>query len=323
MDGKISIIIPVYNAEKTLERCITSLMGQTYENIEIILVNDGSQDHSLQICHHFAAQDNRIIVADKQNGGVSSARNAGLDIASGKFVMFCDSDDWAAPTWCSTMASKFQKDNLLMCQFLEWHDGDEIEEEVDNGTETIERRAFLKLYSEGIGSPTTKIYDFSVIAENNLRFPEELFLGEDLVFNALYICAIHGEIKYLQQKLYYYRLSDSISLSKSMPSCHQCEAFYGYLNNAMLTLGTHNEYLWRLLHTIVLRDYEKAFIKIAKTTDINVVQKYRKIKEGMNTKSFSMSCQDGNISNNLVYSYTFKKRIPFLLILYYYFKRIA
>ena len=94
MDELISIIVPVYNAEKTLRRCVRSLMGQTYRNLEIILVNDGSKDGSLGLCREFAGEDARIRVIDQPNGGVSSARNAGLDAATGKFVMFCDSDDW-------------------------------------------------------------------------------------------------------------------------------------------------------------------------------------------------------------------------------------
>ena len=83
MDKMISIIVPVYNAESTLDRCISALIEQTYQNIEIILVNDGSVDHSLEICRHYAAKDRRIRVIDKPNGGVSSARNAGLECAQG------------------------------------------------------------------------------------------------------------------------------------------------------------------------------------------------------------------------------------------------
>lgn len=96
MAGKklVSIIIPVYNMQKRLGRCIESLMRQSYRDIEILVVNDGSTDESLSICHRYAAKDNRIIVIDKENGGVSSARNAGLDRATGEYVAFVDSDDY-------------------------------------------------------------------------------------------------------------------------------------------------------------------------------------------------------------------------------------
>src|SRR5207253_2318057 len=90
----VSIIVPVYNNEKYLSECLDSLINQTLKDIEIILVNDGSNDNSLLICYEFGKIDGRIKVIDKPNGGVSSARNTGLKLASGKYVGFVDSDDW-------------------------------------------------------------------------------------------------------------------------------------------------------------------------------------------------------------------------------------
>ena len=94
---KISIIVPIYNTEKYLPKCIESIQNQTYKNLEIILVNDGSTDNSLTICQEFVEKDKRIIVIDKENEGVSSARNRGLDFASGEYIGFVDSDDYIAP----------------------------------------------------------------------------------------------------------------------------------------------------------------------------------------------------------------------------------
>lgn len=91
--GKISVIVPVYNAEKYLSKCIESILAQTYQNIEIILVNDGSKDNSLQVCNDYAILDNRIIVINQENGGPSKARNSGIDAATGQYLGFVDSDD--------------------------------------------------------------------------------------------------------------------------------------------------------------------------------------------------------------------------------------
>ena len=91
---KISVIIPVYNVEKYLKRCLDSVINQTYKNLEIILVDDGSTDNSGKICDEYAKNDKRIIVIHKENGGVSVARNIGLDICTGDYVNFIDSDDW-------------------------------------------------------------------------------------------------------------------------------------------------------------------------------------------------------------------------------------
>lgn len=92
----ISIIIPIYNVEKYLSKCIESLVGQTYKDIEIILINDGSPDHCLSICEQYSKKDNRIIVINQENKGVSAARNAGLKIAKGEYIGFIDPDDWIA-----------------------------------------------------------------------------------------------------------------------------------------------------------------------------------------------------------------------------------
>ena len=142
MDELISIIVPVYNAEKALRRCVRSLVGQTYRNLEIILVNDGSKDGSLGLCRKFAGEDARIRVIDQPNGGVSSARNAGLDAATGKFVMFCDSDDWTEPDWCAAMGENYEEGDLTICEI----DRDDIpleKAEHPQILETAQRKDFL------------------------------------------------------------------------------------------------------------------------------------------------------------------------------------
>ena len=97
MNGIVSIIVPVYNVEKYLDRCIQSAVNQTYKYLEIILVDDGSKDNCPSMCDEWAAKDSRIKVIHKENGGLSSARNAGLNIFKGNFVTFLDSDDWLEP----------------------------------------------------------------------------------------------------------------------------------------------------------------------------------------------------------------------------------
>ena len=94
MKEKISIIVPIYNVELYLERCVESIINQTYKNLEIILVDDGSPDNCFAICDKYEKLDSRVKVIHKENGGLSDARNAGLDIAEGEFIVFVDSDDW-------------------------------------------------------------------------------------------------------------------------------------------------------------------------------------------------------------------------------------
>lgn len=101
MNPLISIIVPIYNSEKTLKKCLNSIINQTYVDWELLLINDGSKDNSGNICDEYAIIDRRIKVFYKENGGVSSARNLGLDNACGDWVTFCDSDDFVFPDWLS------------------------------------------------------------------------------------------------------------------------------------------------------------------------------------------------------------------------------
>lgn len=109
---KISIVVPIYNNEKVLESCLNSIVSQTYKNLEIILVNDGSTDNSKFICEDFKSKDNRIILINKENGGLSSARNAGIDIATGEYISFIDSDDYIINDFYEYLISILEKNNF-------------------------------------------------------------------------------------------------------------------------------------------------------------------------------------------------------------------
>lgn len=115
MADLVSIIVPIYNVERYLERCIKSLISQTYEKIEIILVDDGSPDNCSLICDEWKKKDKRIKVIHKKNGGLSDARNAGLRIAAGSYIIFVDSDDWVEPNMIDVMLSELQKNNADTC----------------------------------------------------------------------------------------------------------------------------------------------------------------------------------------------------------------
>lgn len=116
MDKKISVIVPVYNTEDYVERCIRSIMNQTYTNLEIIIVNDGSIDTSLSICEKLQKEDNRIIIVNQDNKGVSKARNVGLDKATGEFVGFVDSDDFLEPDMYEIMINHLIVENADLCR---------------------------------------------------------------------------------------------------------------------------------------------------------------------------------------------------------------
>ena len=107
----ISIIVPIYKVEKYLEKCIESILAQTYKNIELILVDDGSPDNCPSICDRYAKKDSRVIVIHKQNGGLSDARNMGLNIAKGDFISFIDSDDFVSDDFCELLLGAIIREN--------------------------------------------------------------------------------------------------------------------------------------------------------------------------------------------------------------------
>ena len=114
---KISVIIPVYNVEKYLKRCLDSVINQTYKNLEIILIDDGSTDKSGNICDEYAAKDKRIIVIHKENGGLSDARNKGLDICTGDYISFIDSDDWIENGFYEYVVNNVKDNDLLIFDY--------------------------------------------------------------------------------------------------------------------------------------------------------------------------------------------------------------
>lgn len=118
---KVSVIVPVYNSRKYLKECIESIINQDLEEIELILVNDGSTDNSLDICQKYAMKDSRIKIIDKPNGGVSSARNAGILAASGEYIGFVDSDDWIQSEMYSNMYKNIKEtgSDICICNYIE------------------------------------------------------------------------------------------------------------------------------------------------------------------------------------------------------------
>lgn len=285
MEKTISIIVPVYNAEKTLARCVRSLMAQTYRNLEILLVNDGSRDQSPAICQRFAQEDGRIRVIDKPNGGVSSARNAGLDAARGDFVMFCDSDDWVEPDWCESMVSLCGPEDMVICE----SDRADLKTEHDADTEDAERRELLH-YPILACSLWNKLFLRPAIEQAGLRFDEKLRLGEDFCFVLAYLCQIDGKLRFLYRPLYHYDVSTEGSLSKKAPSLEQCDTFCQLITASMQTLGATDPRSVSLRDKMVIHHFERFLEQTAQSTELPLREKFRIAAEAGKLKSFRACC---------------------------------
>lgn len=208
----ISIIIPVYNTEKYLRRCIESVLSQSFTDFELILVDDGSKDSSPQICDEYASQDKRVRVIHKVNGGVSAARNDGLDIAKGEYVTFIDSDDWVERDYLNTLSYYKDYDIVFFSHRLIYEDGyisEFLFESKDGDKQNIwEIVADLKKNKTDwnfYGYTWNKMFRRNIIDKYMIRFVEGLRISEDEVYTLDY-CTHAKSIKVLPQCLYNYRV---------------------------------------------------------------------------------------------------------------------
>ena len=207
----ISVIVPVYNVEKYLARCLDSIINQTYKNLQIIVVDDGSTDNSSKLCDEYAKKDKRIEVYHKENGGVSSARNIGIKNAKGEAVGFIDSDDYVEPQYIEALV-KSMLDNdsdISLCGFKKIY-GKQSDDIIrfEDGT-CFDKETFVKKImnvENAFGTCHTKLIKKEAISKT--RFDESLTVGED----ALFMAAISSRINkasYVGQALYNYQINNS------------------------------------------------------------------------------------------------------------------
>ncbi len=188
MDQIVSVIVPVYNCKDYLKRCIESILTQSYQHIQLILVDDGSTDGSGEICDGYASQDSRIQVIHQVNGGVSKARNAGLKMATGEWILFVDSDDYILGAYCEKMLTAVQ--NVQADIVIARPTTDRTPEIVALTLEEIGqlKRACLSFdedaFPYNVDAPWGKLFRRELIADNHILFPENLSRSEDAWFCA-------------------------------------------------------------------------------------------------------------------------------------------
>lgn len=198
MGPLVSIIVPIYNAEKYLNRCVNSLLNQTYGNLEILLVDDGSLDKSSRICDTYEKQDSRVKAIHKENGGVSLARNTGLEKSTGDFIVFLDSDDYAEEDLIQTALSSIsQAEVIVWSYFVDFIDSEEFRYrykvvKLPDGNYITDKINTLELSEDFVGSlgyVWNKMYKADFIRRNSYKFDVNVSLFEDLVFNAEVLAA--------------------------------------------------------------------------------------------------------------------------------------
>ena len=217
----VSVIVPAYNCVNSLAYCVHSIQQQTFSDWELILVDDGSTDGSNKLCDKFAAEDNRIRVIHKPNGGVSSARNVGIDAAAGEHITFCDSDDYLESDYLENLVQAAESNpdcGHIWCCF-QTVTGYQKENAAPNyiSEESVlyyTLKDYMTLHEMWLDTgPWNKLYIAKIIKESGLHFSEDLSLGEDWLFNLAYIAASENDrIAVITKPLYNYMRGNDESL---------------------------------------------------------------------------------------------------------------
>jgi len=239
IDGLISVIVPVYNAERYLDRCLESIIGQTYKKIEIILVNDGSIDNSGKICDKYALTDNRVKVISQKNKGPAAARNMGIENSKGEFIFFLDSDDFIENNAISLLIENYRwtKADIIIGDFKKINDNNSdsrhgrilLSSKLLTKQDIIDYiRCYLKkpnsfqLFAYSWG----RLFKSSIIKDNNIYFDDNLRTFEDVVFNFDYLNYTE-RISFLKETIYNHLVFNNY-ISTAMAIGNNPERLFGY-----------------------------------------------------------------------------------------------
>ncbi len=314
MDTLVSIIVPIYNAEKYIARCLDNLLLQTIGNFEIIAVNDGSQDNSLAILLDYAKKNKYIRVINQKNMGPSSARNKGILKAKGEYIGFVDVDDWIHENMYKEMfeTAKRTKAELVMCNFMEeheggsniynslpWKDGTILgKEEIDNSLIPHLIGLPYEYAPHNIihGAVWRCLYKTEILKENNITFPEDLTFTEDLIFNLYFLKHIQS-VAVCGKYFYHYVINKSSITQRYMPSMLASNlCAFSHLKQILGHKGFAEEYheyikwRWRLVAincivNVVRPGNEKGFF--GKLADIEKIINVAEINRAFTRESIS------------------------------------
>lgn len=259
--NKISIIVPIYNIEKYLYRCIDSILTQTFTNFELILVDDGSRDSSGIICDEYAVKDSRVCVIHKENGGVCSARNLGIDKASGEWIAFVDGDDWLDCKMYENLIQESKGADVVLCDVSrDYSNYSKISKTASPENGLIE---FLrKEMTIGWTIVMKMIVRRTLIIKYNLRF-ENIRYSEDFLFSMKLFC-LSSNIKYVNLPLYHYDATNESSALHNMPANAYKDLLYceksiiDFLKIKNIYSYLEREICWRILRDkqdLVLQSY--------------------------------------------------------------------
>jgi glycosyltransferase involved in cell wall biosynthesis len=308
MDSLISIIIPAYNVERYIEKCLSSIISQTYEQFEAIVIDDGSTDGTSKKLVDLAKTDERIIVVHQNNQGVSAARNAGISISKGDYICFVDGDDFIENDYLETLINNIEDYDCIVCGYSYFDEATEAVSpckktenlKVDGKEQIVESYMKSSLFRQSFFGPVGKLYRFSKI--NSVRFDTELPSGEDIVYNANCLTGINS-VKMIDYMGYYY-LSNSNSITHKVANHYnpRLEHSYSLINDkitkARRELGVTDEWIVEnRISNAPLRYYNEVTNLFRNGSPYSNDDKIEKIKLINNDKAFISDVLSNNFRN--------------------------
>lgn len=292
----ISVIIPIYNRDYCLSRCLKSVLQQTFADWECILIDDGSTDRTLSVCYSYVEKDSRFRVYSQPNGGVSVARNRGLEQAYGEYVAFIDSDDWVEPDFLRLLHESAEKGITPLCGMdVQCTDGRYIDCPIQNvlyRTDSNITDFFSGDLVSFFSGPVCKLYDRSIVETYRIRFPVGINWGEDLIFNCTYfqyVDCIKG-VPFLMYHIIGQEVSLSVSAKYDSFLTDTNQILYQNVSRFFLSKGLDEQYvndyyIYLLFHQITGVQYVhdrlpwikryKRMNYLIQSADRGILKKYR------------------------------------------------
>ena len=279
---KVSIIVPVYNVELYIEDCLNSLLNQTYSNYEIILINDGSTDNSIEICSKYS--NKKIKIFNQNNKGVSIARNVGISLATGQYIMFVDADDMVSKNYIENLITSIEETNtdMVVCgytkektELVHKKNSQEIKGEIINANTMLENMMENNLQE---GYLWNKIFKKSIINDNSLEFKEGVNVWEDLYFVIEYLSK-SNKIFTINEKLYYYRTREGSAVNRKETATDlvgKIKILELIMKNYNLIINSKNYYGIKRMYITVLLKY---LLQIKKNNKEFIKEKLSKVKK--------------------------------------------
>lgn len=318
----ISVIVPVYNSGMSILGCVHAIMKQTYQNIEVLIIDDGSDDDTKHYCDRLAEQYNKITVYHKSNGGVSDARNFGIRNAKGDHYVFIDDDDIIEPEFLEVLYSMQGKSCLpvvgIKCVIGEKEYFESFDGYSKGDTIVLPRSEFAKVYGETnfFNSVSNKLYDSYIIHDRHIRFDSNYNNGEDCLFNLTYIRYM-DEISVCNRPLYNYRMSDnSLHTTSDYKRFEDIEDMYNKFINTNRMYGKQNNEHY--IKTKILREYLYAIELYAKNLQLSKLERIKGLSLVLYSNAYTdVSTYLDKLSISSNYRKVLKTNVAFLVYLYF------